>query len=128
MYKSAIEAILSGKKTVETRFSKHRICPYGQVEAGDLVYIKPPGEAIIGQFRVKKVFFFEGLEEKDVQEIFEKYKSEISVGDALEDQKYLEVKRNSRFATLIFVGESERFITSPVKIRKKDLRGWVVLN
>ena len=89
------ELILNGEKVIETRFSIAKIAPYGQVESGDLVYIKPSGKEIIGQFRVKKVVFID--------------------------------KANGKYATLIFVGQTERFLTAPIKIHKKDLRGWVVL-
>jgi predicted transcriptional regulator len=127
MRKSAIETILNGKKTVETRFSKHRIAPFASVSVGDLVYIKPPGDEIIGQFRVKKVFSFEGLTDLDIEEIFKKYKKEISLGDLDEDNKYPESKKGSIYGTLIFIADSERFITSPIKIKKSDQRGWMVL-
>lgn len=122
-----INAILSGKKTVETRFSQHRIAPFGEIRVGDLVYMKPPGEEITGQFRVKKVFSFEGLTPKDLEKIFLDYRKEISMGDSMEDERYKRGKASSRFGTLIFIGESERFITSPVKIKKSDQRGWMVL-
>ena len=116
------EKILSGKKTVESRFSKRRDPPYGAISAGDLVYIKPSGKDIIGQFRVKKVIFFDGLESSDVLDIKKRYGKELDI-----DEKYWKSKETAKYATLIFIGDSNRFITSPVKIPKKDLRGWVVL-
>lgn len=114
--------ILSGKKTIESRFSKRRDPPFGQISKGDLVYIKPSGKDPIGQFRVKKVFFIDGLEEGDVKEIREKYDKWLAV-----DEDYWKGKETCRYGTLIFIGEVDPFITSPVKIPKKDLRGWVVL-
>jgi len=48
-------------------------------------------------------------------------------GLAVEDD-YWKKAANARYGTLIFIGGSERFITSPVRIKKKDLRGWVVLD
>lgn len=127
MHKSALESVLMGKKTIETRFSKHKIPPFGAVSVGDLVYMKAPGEEIIGQFRVKKVFNFEGLTEKDMEKIFADFGDKISVGNSEEDKKYFTEKKNSSYGTLIFISESERFITSPIKIKKNDQRGWLVL-
>lgn len=92
------EEILSGKKTIESRFSKVKKAPFGVVSSGDMVYIKPSGKEIIGEFRVKKVCYFEDPEIK-----------------------------TARYATFIFIGDSARFITSPLKFKKKDSRGWVVL-
>lgn len=127
MRKSAIEAILLGKKIIETRFSQHRIAPYGRICVGDLVFMKPPGEDLVGQFKVKKVFYFEGLVEADLDKIFKDWGPQLRTENKEEDERYQKEKRTSGFGTLIFISESERFITSPLKVRKKDLRGWMVL-
>lgn len=119
---NAGDGILSGKKRIESRFSKRRDIPFGVVSSGDLVYIKPSGKDIIGQFRVKKVIFFDGLDIEEIREIRERWGKDLAV-----DESYWKGRENSRYATLIFIGDSSRFITSPVKIPKKDLRGWVVL-
>ncbi len=116
------EAILAGKKTIESRFSKKKNPPFGQIATGDLVYIKPSGKDIIGQFRVKKVIFYDGLEVGDIRGVREKYGGDLAV-----DESYWKRKENSRYATLIFIGEVDPFITAPIKFSKKDLRGWVVL-
>lgn len=127
MNRQTIESILTGKKNIETRFSRHKIAPFGVISQGDLVYMKPPGEEIVGQFRVKKVYSFEGLEQKDVEQIFDQFGKKISNGDNEEYDKYKHSKLDSRYATLIFIKESERFITSPIKFKKSDMRGWVVI-
>ncbi len=116
------EKILSGEKIIEARFSRVKNPPFGMISSGDLVYIKPSGKEIIGQFRVQKVFFFDGLSEIDIKTIKKEHGKEISA-----DENYWESKKNAKFGTLIFIGNSSRFITSPVKFLKKDLRGWVVL-
>lgn len=128
LHSLAIAAILAGKKTVETRFSQHRIAPYGVISAGDLVYMKPPGEEIVGQFRVKKVISYDGLESNDVEQIFKQFGKLMSAGDSQFDAEYQEKKQSSKFATIIFIAESDQFITSPFKVKKSDLRGWVVLS
>lgn len=127
LHKSAINAILSGNKLIETRFSDHRIVPFGVINVGDLVFMKEPGRDIIGQFKVKKVFNYEGLTQQDVEKIFTDFGGAISVGDKQEDEAFFTQKKNSHYGTLIFVGESERLITSPVIFKKSDRRGWVVL-
>lgn len=116
------EAILSGKKTIESRISKVKSVPFGVISAGDLVYIKPSGKDIIGQFRVKKVIFFDGIDGIDLEDIKKRYGKGLNV-----DENYWEKNKGYRYVTLIFIGNSSRFITSPIKIKKSDLRGWVVL-
>ncbi len=127
MHRPVIEAILSGKKTIESRFSKHRIAPFGQVNKGDLVYMKAPGEEIIGQFKVRKVYSFEGVTKEDITHIFEQYGAQINSGDQSIDAQYQKVKAVSSYVTLIYIGNAERFITSPIKVTKSDQRGWLVL-
>ncbi len=117
------EKILLGKKTIESRFSKTKNPPFGVVSSGDLVYIKPSGKDIIGQFRVKKVIFFDNLDSADFIDLEERYGKELAV-----EEEYWSKAKSSRFGTLIFIGDSARFITSPIKLPKKDLRGWVVLD
>lgn len=117
------EKILSGEKTIESRFSKAKLVPFGVISAGDLVYIKPSGKDIIGQFRVKKVISYDGLTPQDLEEVKKTFGGPIGQGN-----EYWENKKGCRYATLIFIGDCARFITSPVKLTKKDLRGWVVLN
>ncbi len=117
------EDILLGKKTIESRFSQVKNPPFGMIGSGDLVYIKPSGKDIIGQFRVKKVIFFDGLNLSDLSDLKSRYGKKLAVSE-----EYWQKVANARFGTLIFIGDSSRFITSPVKPSKKDLRGWVVLS
>lgn len=116
------EKILSGQKKIESRFSRSRISPFGAISAGDLVYIKPSGEEIIGQFRVKKVIFYDGLNDQDLEDIKKTFGGPIGQGN-----DYWKAKKGCKYGTLIFIGDSNRFITAPLKYPKKDLRGWVVL-
>lgn len=130
MSRAVIEAILSGQKTVETRFSLHRIPPFGAASMGDLVFMKPPGEDIIGQFRVKKVFYFEGLTRDDMDKIWQDYQKDLAWDHEEKNmgaKDYWQKKIDCKFGTLIFITQSERLITSPIKIKKKDQRGWVIL-
>jgi hypothetical protein len=112
--KETVNEIFAGKKRIEAWFSQKKIAPFGFVRVGDLVYIKPRGEDIKGQFLVKKVILFEGLDEIDWQ--------------YLQKQNGFEVKKSAKFATLILLSRVEQFITAPIKIAKKDQRGWVVLD
>lgn len=117
------ELVLTGKKTVESRFSSKKSPPFGVISSGDLVYIKPSGKDIIGEFRVKKVIFFDGLTLEDMEMIKKTFGEAIA-----QSNEYWKDKERSKYATLIFIGNSTRFLTSPIKLSKKDLRGWVVLN
>lgn len=120
---SSGEDILTGRKRIESRFSKSKIPPFGCISSGDLVYIKPSGKEIIGQFRVQKVISFDGLTPEDLKGIEEQYGLGI-----VAKESYWNLKLGSKYGTLIFVGQTDRFITSPIKYSKRDQRGWVVLH
>jgi predicted transcriptional regulator len=124
---SAAKRILAGLKKIESRFSQKRIAPFGVVEVGDLIYIKPIGKDLAGQFRVKKVLSFEGLEKEDWELIKLKFGKLISFGSAAEDEKYFRAHQKAKYATLIWIDQVEQFITPPVRIEKSDQRGWMVL-
>jgi predicted transcriptional regulator len=124
----AAKQILEGKKTIELRLSQKKIAPFGEVSIGDLVYIKPAGREIVGQFRVKKVISIEGVEKEDLEEIQSKYGSSVSLGGQSPDRKFFTSHSSAKYGTVIFVSSVEQFITSPVKISKSDLRGWAVLD
>lgn len=125
--KEAITQIFKGKKIIETRFSMRRIAPFGLISRGDLVYIKPPGEEVVGEFRVKKVIFFDGLSKDDWQFIKLNFSQKLSFGKKRLDGKYFDSHLSAQYGTVIFMDQVEKFITSPIKVPKKDLRGWVVL-
>ncbi len=117
------EKVLTGQKIIESRFSKSKIIPFGQVSAGDIVYIKPSGKDIIGQFTVAKVLFWDGLTKSDVLKLKAEFGTQIAADEAFWAQKM-----DSKYATIIFIGQSYRFITSPLKLQKRDQRGWIILD
>jgi hypothetical protein len=126
--RNAIKAIVSGQKTVETRFSKKKIAPFGMVNVGDIIYMKPPGEELSGQFVATKIISIEGLDEKDWEWIKTEFGQKISFGSVAEMKNYYKEHEGSKFATIIQMGKIEQFVTSPIKIEKRDLRGWMVLD
>lgn len=117
------DKILTGEKTIESRFSKTKLIPFAQIGCGDIVYIKISGKEIIGQFVVEKVIFYEGLNKSDLEKIKQDYGKQIAA-----DESFWRDKKTSRYASLIFIKQSTRFLVSPVKIEKKDQRGWMVLD
>ncbi len=125
--KDVVGQIFKGKKVIESRFSEKRVLPFGQVEIGDLIYIKPPGEDIVGSFKAKKVISIEGLEENDWQMIKKNFGKGLSLGSALSDEVFFKDHSKAQFATIIYIGDVEQFITSPVRITKRDRRSWMIL-
>lgn len=123
-----IDEIISGRKTVETRFSLKKIPPFGQISTGDIVYLKPSGKPVLGQFLVKKVIFFENLNNDDWALIKNHYGDKLSLGTEEADKRYFKDHQEAKYGTIIFIDQVEQFITSPITYKKNDRRSWLVLD
>src|SRR3989344_3284209 len=119
--KEAVDAIFDGRKKIEGRFSQIKIPPYGKVSAGDVVLMKMPGEKIVGQFLVGKLLSYDHPTPQDMEELKKKYAKELALPTAFwfDHEKI-------NYATLMFIKTVTKFIIEPV-VKKKDLRGWMVL-
>ncbi len=91
-----IAPILSGTKTLESRLGQDRRAPFGKVNPGDIVYIKPTGKRVIAKAIVRRVDEFEGLTPDDIINLRQSYDDRIMGGD-----HYWQTKSNSKYATLI---------------------------
>lgn len=110
--------ILSGVKTVESRFSARRFAPYGRVHDGDMILFKAVSGPIVGAAIVASVRQFE-LDE-------ESWKDAQSSSAALcADEAFWDARRNASFAVLMDLQTVRRL--DPVRFHKRDRRGWVVL-
>lgn len=117
----AVKLIFDGAKKVEGRFSRIKIPPYLRVSAGDVVLIKIPGEAIVGQFSVDRVIYFDHPTTAEVEAIKKKYSREL----VLPKSFWLDHDRIN-YITLMFIKSVTKFLLPP-QIPKRDLRPWVVL-
>jgi|SRR3989344_2188570 len=113
--------IFDGKKTIEGRFSKIKIPPFGKVCAGDIVLIKVSGEKIVGQFTVDRVLSFDHPKKDEVEFLKKKYHLGLSMPATF----WLD-HESVNYITLMFIGTLTKFIIPP-EVKKSDLRPWMVL-
>lgn len=113
------DMVLSGEKTIESRWSMVKVAPYKKVSVGDKILLKETGKDVTATANVKKVQFYE-LTPKIVEEIRIKYGKQIGT-DKFEDWKSTLQKR---YCTLIWLGE----VTSvaPIKVKRSNGAGWIV--
>ena len=115
-----LQFVLDGKKTVESRFSVHRVAPYRQVAANDVILLKRAGGPIVGISQVTSAWFYK-LGPGSFQEIAAQFgKAICPVGD-----DFWIDRQSAEYATLIRLGQVQR--TEPVAFPKRDRRAWVVL-
>ncbi len=109
----------SGVKTVESRWSKKWLPPYGRIDKGDVVFVKGSSGPVVSRFAVSFVKEFV-LVQGDLERIKKEFGRFIAAPDAFFDQKI-----DSKFCTLIGISNYEAI--DPIVIDKKDRRAWVVL-
>ena len=116
-----LQFILEGSKTVESRFSKHRIAPFNSVEQGDVILLKrSAARAISGVCLVSRVWFYQ-LDVDSWDEIRDRFTSVLRA----EDPSFWQQRKSAQFATLMRVTEVQ--VLPPIEVPKRDRRGWVVL-
>jgi hypothetical protein len=117
MVEPFLEYILAGRKTIESRFSKPLIPPYGNISVGDFVLLK--AGPIVASFRASTVEFIE-LTRGRISQLAEDHSEAICA-----DEDFWATRADKNYATLIGVCDVRQL--TPVKVDKQDRRGWVVL-
>ena len=114
-----IDAILDGRKTVESRLSRTRREPLHAVQVGDVVYFKESSGGYRAAARVKRVEFFEDLSPRDVQAIRRRVNDQV-----LGSRAYWHGKRSAKYATLVWI-ENVKHITRGPHIRRLYGQAWI---
>jgi len=118
--KPYLEAILDGSKTIESRFTMTRRAHFGRVLAGDKLFLKESSGPVRAVATASVVKNFENLTPQQIIEIKLQYNHHIRGSD-----EYWRSKADCRFGFLVWLKDVEPI--EPVRIRKRDWRGWVVL-
>lgn len=118
--KPYLDAILAGRKTVESRFYKTRQYWLSRVAAGDKLFLKVSSGPVRATAIAAEVKSFDNLTAPKIAELKQRYNQKIA-GDDL----YWREKSNSRFGILIWLKDVKPI--TPRFIQKADWRAWVVL-
>ena len=118
--KPYLDAILDGRKTIESRFyqTRHKWLP--QVGAGDKLFLKVSSGPVMATATISSVRHFDNLNVRQITELKKQYNQQIAG-----DDQYWAEKISSRFGILVWL-KDVRPIT-PRFITKADWRAWVVL-
>lgn len=113
------DMVLSGEKTIESRWSMVKVAPYKKVSVGDKILLKETGKDVTATANVKKVQFYE-LTPEIVEDIRIKYGKQIGT-DKFEDWKSTLQKK---YCTLIWLDEVTP--VAPIKVKRSNGAGWIV--
>jgi len=119
-HKTLLDKILAGQKTVESRFSRLKSLPFGQVASGDLIYFKVSGGPVLGKAQVAQVKEYDDLTPARVNELARRYEKELAIS-----VDFLARKLESKYATLIFLEQVES--CEPWMYKQEGRAGWILL-
>lgn len=115
-----LSAMIVGRKTIESRWSKKRMPPFGWVKGGDVLLLKEVSGPIRAIASVGHVEAFGPLPPGAATRIMDEHREGLALEDAFRERK-----QDDAFATLMFLGKV--FGMRPLILEKQDRRAWVVL-
>lgn len=118
--KPYLDAILDGRKTIESRFYQTKHKWMAQVSSGDKLFLKASSGPVMATAAVASVKHFHNLTAQQIAELKRQYNQHI-----LGDEQYWREKMDARFGIMVWL-KNVRPIT-PRFITKADWRAWVVL-
>lgn len=68
--------ILTGEKTIESRWYKSKVTPWGNIKAGEIIYFKESGDPVRAKAEIAEVMQF-FLPQTDISDLLEKYAKDI---------------------------------------------------
>ena len=110
---------LNGPKTVESRFSRNRCAPFGEIGDGDIILLKEISGPIRGIALAKSVWFYD-LTIEPLDRLRDRFGDTICA-----DDDFWKSRRAAAYATLIELAETTSL--EPLSCDKRDRRGWVSL-
>lgn len=114
-----LSMVLSGEKTVESRFSRNRCAPYGEISDGDIILTKAVAGPVLGIALARRVWCYD-LVTEPIGRIRDRFGAGIRA-----DEEFWSSRSDALYATLIELDAPAAI--APVNSSKRDRRGWVAL-
>lgn len=118
--KPYLDAILDGRKKIESRFMQTNGHGFGRVLPGDKLFLKESSGPVCAVATAAMVKNFPNLTPRQMIKIKQQYNHSILGGE-----EYWQSKSGCRFGFLVWLKDVKSI--EPVRICKKDWRAWVVL-
>lgn len=119
--KKYFDMILSGKKTIESRFSLNKSAPYGKVNVGDELLLKVTGGDVTAVAKVKAVEYYE-LYPELVNKIRVRYGKEIGSTKLSEWMDTM----TKNYCTLVWFEDVKQI--DPISVKRSCGSGWIIIN
>ena len=103
-----IPKILSGEKTIESRWYLMKVAPWNKIKAGDTVYFKDAGKLVTASATVAKVLQYDKYTDEQLHEILNMYADGIAFRSPL-DEVYQWAKPK-KYCILIFLKHPKQIL------------------
>lgn len=120
MHEPYLSYVLTGRKSVESRFSRNRIAPFNQVRDGDVLLLKSQSGPITGIAQVAQVDSYV-LDPATWASIRTRFAAALCA----DDERFWAERSGARYATLMRLACAASI--DPLQLQKRDRRPWVVL-
>ena len=100
--KKFIEMILSGEKTIESRWYVNKISPWNKIRKGETVWFKDSGEKVTAKAKVSNVIQFDNLTPSKILEILKLYGKEIGFKED-KYEEWIKSCSNKHYCILVFL-------------------------
>lgn len=120
--------ILTGEKTIESRWYMNKYRPWNNIEKNDIVYFKNSGEPVTVKCQVRKVLQFENLNSQKVRKIINQYGGADGIG-IRDKKKFIELFKNKKYCLLIFLKNQQKI--KPFAIDKSgfgNMSAWITVD
>lgn len=122
-----LSKIISGEKTIESRWYKSKITPWNNIKAGETIYFKDSGNPVTVKAIISEVMQFY-LPQTNIPELLEKYSAEICFTNK-NISELADWCKQRKYCILVRLKKVEQI--TPFEINKKGfgmMAAWVTVN
>ncbi len=120
LYRTYLDQIVAGRKTVECRLGRPGFPPHGMVQPGDLIWLKEVSGPVRAAVSVTAVETAPLASPEVLEDVRQRWNDRV-----LAPPEFWTIRGPGRVATLIVLGDLCSF--EPFSIQKADRRAWVPL-
>ena len=117
-----LQHVVDGDKTLESRFMKHPIPPFGCVKHGDVVALKRASGPVVAVCDVGRVW-----EHRVTPSVLRTLRNNFADSLCATDPGFWVAHADKQFAVLMQIRRVKR-LDEPFHVSKRDRRGWVVVS
>lgn len=120
--------ILSGEKTIESRWYKNKYKPWSSISLGDTIYFKNSGEPVTLKAKVRKVVQFANLTPLKVKHLLDRYAKADGIPKK-EIPNYFQRFKDKKYCLFIFLKDIQK--VKPFQINKAGfgtMSAWMTVD